>query len=828
MFDATGAKRRHRELIAAARLQFERAEHGRQTLGESSNGDGLQSPATDRHGLDLPGFEILRELHRGGQGVVYQAVQQSTRRTVAVKVLRGGPFFGETERLRFEREVSILGQLNHRNIIGILDRGVAGGSHFLVMDFVDGRPLDRFAREHDLELVQRLALFAEVCDAVHAAHLRGVIHRDLKPGNILVDATGQPRILDFGLAKLSDTPGDSAANATITGQFVGSLPWASPEQARGLHDEIDLRSDVYSLGVILYQLLTDRLPYSTVGDMEKVLATIRTAEPVRPRLLSSKIDGDLETIVLKCLAKEPPRRYQSVGELARDVRHYLRREPIEARRDSVGYLLRKAFQRHRASVAAAIAFVALLTGAIVLSLALWRQTVTQRDQAIASGLRESAARERADAEAAKATQVARFAQSMLSGIDPATAGDMDKRLMRLLLDGAARRVESELQEQPEVEAAVRHTIGMAYQAIGEVSDARFQLEAAVNLRRQALGEEHADTLEAMDDLAMFLDQTASYDEAERLCRTVLETRRRMLGEDHRLTLLSMSNLAEIWARQGKYDEAEASHRLILERRTRLLGPEDPHTLTTMNDLASVLQTVQQCEESEQLYRQAIEIENRVKGPLHPHTLRTTSNLALLYQESGRMEEALPLHRKVLEMRLRVFGEEHPDTFESQINLAIVLRAQGQVDEAETILRRTLEAERRVLGDKHPFVGGTIILLASILARRGEVVEAEMLTRETVAIYEATLGPDHFKTITARISVGVCLSLQSKFEEAEKILLDGHASIQGRPDISADWQVSTVNYLIRLYDSWDAAEPNKGKADKSAQWRSRLPGNMAGK
>lgn len=824
MADTSGADRRHRAFIAAARVQYERAAAQGIPTGGSSNIDGLGNALSARPARrppDLPGYRILSELHSGGQGVVYQAIQQSTGRIVAVKVLRGGMHAGGSEWLRFRREVNILAQLNHRSIVGILDSGEDGGNHFLAMDFVDGLPLDRHARDRGLSLADRLSLFVEVCEAVSAAHLRGVIHRDLKPGNILVDEAGHPRVLDFGLAKMSEGQADAGRASTQVGQFVGSLPWASPEQVRGLHDEVDIRSDVYSLGVILYQLLTDRLPFSTIGDIEHVLATIRTAEPIRPRALSREIDEDLETIVLKCLAKEPQRRYQSVGELARDICHYQRGEPIEARRESAGYVLRKMLHRHRSAVAAACAFVALLTGAAVLSLGLWRQTIVQRDEAIVARERESAARTRTDAEAAKATQIAQFAQSILSGIDPATAGDMDKRLMRLILDGAVRRVETELVGQPEVEAAMRHAIGKAYEAIGEMPPARIQLERAVELLRQTHGDDHADTCAAMDDLAAFYEETAQFADAERLCRAVLETRRRLLGEEDRLTLLSRSNLAEIWGSQGRNQEAEAEDRQLLEQRTRLFGPEDPHTLTSMNNLASTLQRLQQFAESEQLYLRAIEIENRVKGPLHPHTLRTTANLALLYQENLKMEEALPLHRKVLESRQRVFGDEHPDTCESLVNLAIVLRAMGQVDEAEALLRRALEAERRVLGDRHPVVGGTLAILASITTRRGELAEGERLIRECVAIYESSLGPDHFKTITARISVGVCLSLQSKFEEAERILLDGHAALGGRPDATADWRVSGVKYLIQLYEAWDAAAPNSGKAEQAAHWREVL-------
>jgi non-specific serine/threonine protein kinase/serine/threonine-protein kinase len=351
--DVGGAERRTRvrALVDAARRQTANASQG------SSTGHAFQATSTP---LVIPGYEITNEYFRGGQSVVYLAVQQSTGRRVAIKVLREGPFAGSHDRTRFEREVNILAQLNHRNIIGILGRGTAGGSRFLVMEYIDGRPLDRFAREKNLSLPMRLQLFATVCDAVSAAHLHGVIHRDLKPSNILVDRTGEPRILDFGLAKLA-TDDSGASAATITGQFVGSLPWASPEQACGRLVEVDVRSDVYSLGVILYQLMTDRFPYSTIGEIGQVLAAIQTAAPISPRSLSRQIDDDLETLILKCLSKEPSRRYQSVGELARDVRHYLGREPIEAKRDSTWYVLRRTLLRHKIAVGVVMGFVLLTT-----------------------------------------------------------------------------------------------------------------------------------------------------------------------------------------------------------------------------------------------------------------------------------------------------------------------------------------------------------------------------------------------------------------------------------------------------------------------------------
>lgn len=323
----------------------------------------------------IPGYEIVREVHRGGQGVVYQAIQKSTQRKVAIKVIHGGALAGERERARLEREVRILAGLDHPGIVKVHDSGViedprgtlgGGGAQYFVMDYVSGHSLDAIINAEPKPVDQVLRLFAEICEAVSAAHLRGVIHRDLKPSNIRVDASGRPHVLDFGLAKLSVSDrasgdGSAAARAmTMTGQFVGSLPWASPEQASGLPDKVDVRTDVYSLGVMLYQMLTGRFPYAVAGQMRDVLDNILRAEPARPSTVRRQVNDEVETIVLKCLAKDPARRYQSAGELARDIGRYLRGEPVEAKRDSGWYVISKHLRRHRGAVSVVLGAVGLL------------------------------------------------------------------------------------------------------------------------------------------------------------------------------------------------------------------------------------------------------------------------------------------------------------------------------------------------------------------------------------------------------------------------------------------------------------------------------------
>ncbi|KAA0212762.1 MAG: serine/threonine protein kinase [Leptolyngbya sp. PLA3] len=322
------------DLIEAARIQ---AQHGL--------GGGPRGPA----GGAIPGYRLLKEIHRGGQGVVYLAVQEATRRKVAIKVLREGPFASENDRSRFEREVQVLATLRHPHIVTVHDSGSCAGCFYFVMDYVAGLPLDRHVELHALTMEQRLDLMGTICEAVNAAHLRGVIHRDLKPGNIRIDPQGVPHVLDFGLAKLSGTEDLHASRGldmTQTGQFIGSLPWASPEQASGLSHAIDVRTDVYSLGVMLYQLLVDRFPYDVEGPLKDVLERIASATPANPRALSRLVHPEAEAIVMKALSKRPEDRYQNAGELGRDIRRFLAGLPIEAKRDSVMYLVRKAMHRY--------------------------------------------------------------------------------------------------------------------------------------------------------------------------------------------------------------------------------------------------------------------------------------------------------------------------------------------------------------------------------------------------------------------------------------------------------------------------------------------------
>ena len=390
---ASASMESHLAACDSCRAALQRIHEDNQFLCAFAVDGALPTPAraVSFRDIVIPGYEIVREIHRGGQGVVYQAVQQSTHRDVAIKIMKQGPFATLSDRVRFDREIETLGRLDHPNIVTVHDAGVVAGFHFFVMNYVDGVTMDQTitppARRTRDELLRSIELFAKVCDAVHAAHLRGVIHRDLKPSNIRVDASGEPHVLDFGLATSADAPRDSAM--TQTGQFVGSLPWASPEQVEGSASRVDLRTDIYSLGAILFQLLTGAPPHDTGGNLRDAYERVLLEEPRRPGSITAsrggeRLDEELDTIVLKCLAKRRDRRYQSAADLARDLRRYLAGEPIEARRDSALYVLRKTMRRYRRRVAIAGGLALALAAFGVVMAVLYRHSTRMEQAAVRS------------------------------------------------------------------------------------------------------------------------------------------------------------------------------------------------------------------------------------------------------------------------------------------------------------------------------------------------------------------------------------------------------------------------------------------------------------
>jgi tetratricopeptide (TPR) repeat protein len=648
--------------------------------------------------------------------------------------------------------------LQHPGIAQIYEAGAAdtafGRQPWFAMELIHGQTLRVWAEAHRPNTRQRLEIMAKICEAVHHAHQRGLIHRDLKPGNILVDETGQPKILDFGVARVTDSDAQ-ATRQTDMGQLVGTLAYMSPEQVLGDPLELDTRSDVYALGVILYELLAGCLPYKLDQKLHQALQTIREEDPTPLSSIDRVYRGDVETIVAKALEKDKLRRYASAAELAADIRRYLGDEPIVARPASVSYQLQKFTQRHKALAASVAAVFLILAAATVVST---RSAVRANQEAATANALNDFLQNDLLAQASAYTQSGGRAKP-----------DPDLKV-RTALDRAAERIAGKFDRQPEVEAAIRDTVGKTYIDLGLYAEAMKQLDRALELRRRVLGPENPKTLDTVNRLGEAAWRGGRHAEAESLLNQALQIERRVLAPEHPQTLSSMNLLAGVYIDSGKYPQAEALYQQTLEIRRRVLGPAHPDTLASMKNLVGSYYRQGKYAQGEALGEETVQIERRVLGPEHPYTLKSMLNLASVYIGQGKYAQGEALDSQTLEIQRRVVGPDHPDTLMLMSNLAHVYTEEGKYAQAEALDNETLEIRRRVLGPDHPDTLLSMNNLAYLYNEEGKYVQAEALESQALEIKRRVLGPEHPETLTSMNNLAWSQSLQGKYALAQPLYL----------------------------------------------------------
>ena len=740
------------ELIREVRRMWEKCRRNDVELSELFSPPPIdESPAMPLEGTGsvIGRYKLIRQIGEGGFGIVYLAEQSTpVRRQVALKVIKPGMDTREVIG-RFEAERQALAMMDHPNIARVFDAGTTdSGRPYFVMELVEGVPITMYCDANQSTTPQRLELMIVVCRAVQSAHQKGIIHRDLKPSNVLVtmlDGRAVPKIIDFGIAKATASSLGDTTMHTALGGFVGTPAYMSPEQAERSDTAIDTRTDVFGLGAIIYELLTGSTPIDSAtlksASLGEVARLIREAEASKPstkvaalgdtgvpvaaargsdpRRLGQMLRGELDWIVMKALEKDRTRRYDTAAALADDLARYLADEPVAAGPPSGAYRFRKFARRHRAAIGvAAIVTTTLLLGVAGTTIGLVlegrQRQVAEARRTEAVGARQLAERRQADADIQRRTAQATIAflvDDVLAKASPEHTTDRSVRdiLVKALIEPAIATVNKRFGDEPLVRAAVQETLAITLLRLGRFDLGLTQAEAALRERQAALGDDHPDTIAALDIYAQALGASGKCAEADASLRRAWEQDRRVLGDDHPNTLEVLEHYTQSLEFLQRYDEAEPLSRQTYDRRRRLLGDDHPDTIRAQRAYALLLSELGRPAEAKPLARQAWERSGRVEGEEDISTVRAANTYARVLSQLGQAADAEKLLRQGWERDRRVLGDQHPETIWMQTDYAVGLAERGNLAAAEPLLAQAWQSSRRARGDDNP---DTMLILKS--------------------------------------------------------------------------------------------------------------------
>ena len=804
-------------------------------------------------------YRLLQKIGQGGMGEVWEAEQlEPVRRRVAVKVIKRGM---DTRQVvaRFEAERQALALMNHPNVARVYDAGeTPRGRPFFVMELVRGEPITTFCDRSRATTRERVELLREVCMGVQHAHQKGLIHRDLKPSNVLVhtetDGRATPKIIDFGVAKATNQHLTERTLFTEMGQLIGTPEYMSPEQAEMTGLDIDTRTDVYSLGVILYELLAGALPFEPSelrkAGLSEIQRRIREEEPLKPsarasslggdsavarlrrtelQTLVKRLRGDLDLITMKALEKERTRRYASPSELGDDLARYLGDEPILAAAPSASYRARKFVVRHRAAVLTAAAIlVALVVGFIGTTLGFLRALRAEK-RAVAALEETVAERDRAEQARDEVAEVVSFLVEMFEAADPGVTLDASTTTARQMLERASERIETELEDRPITRSRLLLTLGDVHESLGLYDMAQGQFEQALALRRSELGATHPETAVVLSELSSLAYTRANWQESVDLADDSIAIFREHYGDGHPETLGAVSDKTIGLSMLGRHDEAVRLAREVVDA-ARLAPDLDPAQLEGfVRRLAIYLQEQGENEESLALYEESLDLSREIYGDVSYNVAIAMDNLAILHDQVGNIDRAEELYRGSLAMLRRVFGDTHPEVAQTMGNVAEFLAyTKGPSDhgepsdfaEAEQLHRDALEINRS-FRPEHPFTGDNLATLSDLaMKRRSNLSQAESLVSEALRIYRLSLREEDDKLLRARVIRAEILAGRGELEASSRELRDVWPLIEGSSTVSDEIEIRALEQLIAVSDE-------QGREDDAAEYRGQLERVRAG-